>query len=261
MQDLELCRAIMPLFNFQSRLKKIGLDSDLWIRKITHKELKSMQRGSLVTIIDEFELPLITHALETEIPYEPRKVNETNELFINVVLSLRLFKSGNIHQKVIFFERKKGRGVSAFWLWKTIPYIPLRPYKFARNYVNDFKVLLDKIKSLDLSKHPDLAIPFHYFNKSYDDRLEEKYIDLMIAIESIVRPSGSNIRKQIAIGISMLIGETSKERHNIRANVDEAYGIRNKIVHGEIYRLGKDKEPLYYKVEDYLRRVIIKVLD
>lgn len=112
-----------------------------------------------------------------------------------------------------------------------------------------------------MSKHPDLEIPIHRFNKSYGDRLEEKYIDLMIAIESLVRPSRGSISKQVAIGISMLIGETSKERRDVRADVDKAYDIRNKIVHGAMYRVTKDKEPLYYRVEDYLRRAIIKVLD
>lgn len=137
----------------------------------------------------------------------------------------------------------------------------LKTYTIEKKEVSDFIDLLEKIKRLKLSKHPDLEIPIHRFNKSYGDRLEEKYIDLMIAIESLVRPSRGSISKQVAIGISMLIGETSKERRDVRADVDKAYDIRNKIVHGAMYRVTKDKEPLYYRVEDYLRRAIIKVLD
>lgn len=120
-------RAIMPLFSFQSKMKMIELDSDLWIRKISQEKVHSMQRGQSVTIIDEIEMQLITHALETEITYEDREVNKTVELFTNTLLSLRLFKSGNIDQKVIFFKRKKRRGTRAFWSWKTIPYVSLRP--------------------------------------------------------------------------------------------------------------------------------------
>jgi hypothetical protein len=259
-QGLELRRVIMPLFNFQSDTKKMKLTSSLWIRKMSLKEVKSIQRGH-IGMINEFETPLVTHALETEISYEDRKVNETNELFNNVLLCFRLFKSGNIHQKVTLFKRKKGRGVRAFWSWKMIRYDPLRPYKFAKNEVSDFVELLNKMKSLGLSNRRDLDIPFHRFNKSYDDTLEEKFIDLMISIESLVRPSNDHIRKQVAIGISMLIGETSKERCDVKKDVDKAYDTRSRIVHGEIYRIDKEKERLYYRVEDYLRRAIIKMLD
>jgi len=121
-------RAIMPLFSFQSKMKMIELDSDLWIRKISQEKVHSMQRGQSVTIIDEIEMQLITHALETEITYEDREVNKTVELFTNTLLSPRLFKSRDIDQKVIFFKRKKRRGTRAFWSWKTIPYVSLRPY-------------------------------------------------------------------------------------------------------------------------------------
>jgi len=159
------------------------------------------------------------------------------------------------------FKRKKGRGVRAFWWWKIIPYDPLRPYIFAKNEVSDFVELLNKIKSLGLGNRRDLDIPFHRFNKSYDDTLEERFIDLMIAIESLVRPSNDNIAKQVAIGISMLICKTSKERYDVRKDVNEAYNIRSRIVHGEIRRVGKEEEMLYYRVEDYLRRAIIKMLD
>lgn len=260
-QDSDTRRATMPLFNFQSDLDKIELGSNLWIREITRNQVESLQ-GRFTKIIDGFEMSLITHALETEILYEPRIVNETHELFRTVVLSLRLFKPGDIYEKVTFFKRKRGHGASVFGWWKLVPYACLsRPYRFADDEVDDFVKFLSRVRSLNINETPDLKIPLHRFNKSYDDPLEEKFIDLAIAFESFVRPNRGNLGDKVAIGVSMLIGKTPKERKTVRQDIVKAYKVRNEIVHGVVLRVDKDKEKLYYRAEDYLRRAILKTLD
>jgi len=256
----------MPLFSFQSAIKSVKLDNDVWIIPISKQEIRAMQRDR-ITIIDDFEIETISHALKTEILRdEASEVNRVNDYFEKVLLSLRLFKSGDINQKVTFFKRKKEPGTRAFWKMKTVPYVSLRPYQLKEDEIGEFNKLLNKVTALDQKKRGDLSLPIHRFSKTYDDSFEDKYIDLIIAMESLVLLKGkgegrSNIKEKIAIGVSMLIGRTYSEKRKVRLLVEKAYEIRNRIVHGTSIQWGKKEEELYYQVEEYLRRTIIKMLD
>ena len=262
-----LYRVIMPLFNFQSDAEKIELDKGLFIRKIGLKEVEMLQHGKMLQIINEFEKQLIFYALETEIyGLTDSEFNEVNDLFEKVILSLRLFKSGDIHSKVTFYKRENG-GVRAYWKAKAIPpHVLTSFYRLTKGEVDKFVVLLNKIKSLKLTNRQDLNIVLHRFNKSYDDPLEEALIDTMIALESLVLWKGrnegrSNIKEKIAVGASMLIGRTFVEKRMIRLRIEKAYETRNEIVHGIKYKVGKKEAELYHHVKEYLRRAIIKMLD
>jgi hypothetical protein len=261
-----LYQAIMPLFGFQSTAKSVKLDKDVWIIPISKHEIKKMQ-GDIMTIIDDFEIQTISHALKTEIlKYDASEVNRVNDYFEKVLLGLRLFKAGDINQKVTFFKRKKGHGTRAFWKMKTVPYISLRPYQLKKDEIDGLSELLKKVTALDQKKRRDLSLPIHRFSKTYDDSFEDKYIDLMIAMESLVLLKGegegrSNIKEKIAIGVSMLIGRTYSEKRKVRLLAEKAYEIRNKIVHGTSIQWKKKEEKLYSQVEECLRRAIIRMLD
>ncbi len=89
----------------------------------------------------------------------------------------------------------------------------------------------------------------------------------MIAFESLVFHGERKTfegGKVIGISIGMLIGNNQKERTEIKKKLVRAYEVRNAKVHGnteKLRKLGKDVEKLSLDIEDYLRRVLRRLVE
>jgi hypothetical protein len=133
-----------------------------------------------------------------------------------------------------------------------------------------FIQLWNRLNTIENDK-PYLKFSLFQFNKSFtENSLEFSWIDCVTSFESIVFHNMKNtprpIGPVIGIAIGMLIGKDEGERSEIKKILTHAYETRNTIVHGHLRKedidYNDEKEFLFYfKVRDYLRRVLRKLLE
>lgn len=114
-------------------------------------------------------------------------------------------------------------------------------------------------------KKPYLQFALSQFATSSGHSNEEKFIDYITAFESIVFARGTNAPypygRAIGIAIGMLIGRSERERLSIEQRLNEAYEIRNKVVHGHLrYKLGDPDSEHLEKLLNFTEGCLVKCL-
>lgn len=100
---------------------------------------------------------------------------------------------------------------------------------------------LEPLREFLDSMHDSYAEPFQIairrFNQSFDrDLPEDKAVDLFIALESLLSEGPEAIGYKIALRASHLVGCSRSEKLDIYGFLREAYSVRSRIVHGELYK-------------------------
>jgi hypothetical protein len=120
---------------------------------------------------------------------------------------------------------------------------------------------------LDFEHRKALKIALRRFENSYYDiEDEDKLLDYVIAFEALFT-KGEKMgpkRDVISVACSMLLGKNQREREKIRVTLNDAYTIRNAIVHGADFReklkKGQFLHDFVVEVEDILRQSIKKLI-
>jgi len=271
---------LLPLLYFQSPVNEFQLDSNALIRKISPMEIREIQdkRKSGDWPFDKFDIERISHTLERKIdPHKPRAYDKAVEQFLNLVLSMRLFKHGTVGYK------------AAVYLVEGNPYIihdfnvePRHPSVVAilksfkektpvfglltlnKKELNQYALFCKQVSKFG-GREKKWPLPMRYFSKMYEAQpYEDMLVSCMISFEALVFRGEKEEREKktaLALSISMLIGQNSKEREKIKATLKEAYNVRNDVVHGKHPRKSQlEIATLCWETEDYLRRSIRKLL-
>lgn len=181
--------------------------------------------------------------------------------FAIALLAFRLLKVGGIFiDRVIAIEHGVIRRI-------TYPSEPdlLPRYEFGLDDIENYKVILRKVKTVDLDKFSSFRIACTRFGRSYLDRFDEdKLVDLCIAFEALFlegeyKKSDIGMGQVIGLACSMLLGKTTDERNKIKKLIALAFSRRNDVVHGKDFNF----DQIYNIIpdfEDYLRKSIFNLI-
>jgi hypothetical protein len=187
----------------------------------------------------------------------------------DAITALRFLKAGYVESNVILLITTKGTTKqTSLRAQKIIPTVSLyEPIYLRTDEISSLSRLIEKISNLDFERRKAFRIALRRFENSYyDTEDEDKLIDYIIAFEALFtkgKKMGSK-RDVISIACSMLLGKNLGEREKIRETLNDAYIIRNAIVHGADFReklkKGQFLHDFVVEVEDILRRSIKKLI-
>ena len=238
-EETDSVAVIVPILNFDCDKDLIKLDSSLSIRRTYANEIENM--------VKKFPNYLMLHSALSNTKFVIDKKGYSTEIHKEyfsaetvgagiITSALRLLNIDKIRMPTSFY-------VSADSLYISNPAPVVKEirgdYSFLpKEEIEEFKTLWKALKKAD-TKKPHLVFALSQFNRSFEDYNEEKFIDYITAFESIVFGRGTNAPapygRAIGIAIGMLIGKNERERTSIERKLNEAYEIRNKVVHGHLH--------------------------
>jgi hypothetical protein len=211
--------------------------------------------------------------LEKKIAHEDKQYSKIEESMVNMVLSLRLLKKGDVVGNAVFSILLSDQRLleSSYLEEESIPQTFRSRYVLEFDDIPALKALLVKVQETDFAKRRNLHLACKRLQRTYgesDD--EDKLIDLMIAFEALFlkgEKTGASSGQIVAVACSHLLGKNDEERDKIRYSLGHAYSIRNRIVHGSEYVpivedniVVEDLSDIVSEIEDYLREAIKKLL-
>ncbi|MFX0203663.1 MAG: hypothetical protein ACFFCW_46790 [Candidatus Hodarchaeota archaeon] len=273
---------LLPLLYFQSHpIDKFKLRSNVSLRKINSSEIRTIQersgRGDYP--FDQLDIERINYTLEKKIYFKDlSSFNKALEQLLNLVLSMRLYKQGAVGYKAgILLVKEHPRIIHAFNIEPRHPSIvpimakektPKKPVfallTLLEEELREYASFCKKVSKFG-GREEKWPLPIRYFSRMYEaGPYEDTLVNCMISFEALVFKGEKELREKqtpLALAVSMLIGENSKEREKVKATLKQAYTIRNDIVHGKHPRTSKvEIKTLCWEIEDYLRRSIRKLL-
>ena len=235
--------AIYPLFNFQAseeladKLKNgFHFSNKAILRQIRNEEIDRFRQTYPYFWRDGAFL--ITEIRKKTFVFEIRDNNRADLFVYEILLAMRLYKSGSIFCKLFRIEDKT----------KTIGFGSITPpvptdqstYLLSINELEEIDGLVNKINKLNLDKNNAFRVACERFSRSYEERREDdKIIDLAIAFEALFTDRESRLTqmgKFVGVGCSMLIGKNTKERKEIKQFMEQAFSKRNDIVHSNDFK-------------------------
>jgi len=177
-----------------------------------------------------------------------------------------LFKTGDVQiSSLCGFER--GHTQIHNWTFFSFPKLSHNGYFLKKDEAADFIQLWKKLQNI--ATNPRFDFPLKRFMDTYEEKMaEDKIVDGMVAFESIVFRNVKEIGHKatpLAIAIAMFLGNSQKERDEIRKAMLDAYDIRNARVHALLGKLQHYKrqniERLAIKVQDYLRSALRRFVE
>ena len=194
------------------------------------------------------------------------KNTSTHELFgkefnplTKALLAFRLLKAGGIFiDRIYAFESGEIRPI----IHPSEPDI-LPGYGLSLDEIENLIAILKKVQTIDFDKNSPFRIACIRFGRFYLDRFyEDKLVDLCIAFEALFLqgkwihgPMGQAIGSRC----SELLGKNFEERKMIEEQIELAFSLRNKVVHGQDFNFNQIYN-LIPNFEDYLRRSIFHLL-
>lgn len=202
-----------------------------------------------------------------------KEIAETTEKIYkrisDVITALRLLKAGYVESNVILLvTTKNSKKLPSLRAERMIPTVSLyEPIYLRTDEISSLSRLFKKISVLDFERRKALRIALRRFeNAYYDTEDEDKLLDYVIAFEALFTKGekmGSK-RDVVSVACSMLLGKNQREREKIRETLNDAYTIRNAIVHGADFRAklkkGQFLHDFVVEVEDILRQSIRKII-
>ena len=262
------------LLNFEYEGSEIVFSDDLRIRRLSDIELiKGRVNTNRGLDHIKYFFPDTSHSffmIEKLFKHDKKVIDEKKifsggsrqnkskilEDFINVVKSLRVLKSSDVHINEIFHsEFKKFYPTGC----KSSSYNNLK--RHMTTLFLDLKKLeielLHKIYNTIKQENNEFKVPINrlYFSKDRNDN-EDKLIDLIIGLESIYRSSGS---MHLGLRCGLTLADDKRKAHDIYMFVDKMRQLRNQIVHGSSFKKTKNnlsKENIEI-LENYLRSSIL----
>jgi hypothetical protein len=265
--------ALAPLQNFEAEVDIVELGDRLVIKKISDKyltELRTRAESGLslsLSFHENIKLQYsaeMTHYLKKE---EPHNIEEPIRTIRKLVSALRIFKEGVcncpfIESRPLTWELMGGILGShiyqypiAFWRKK---------YRLQRDDISKFVAFWKRFNKFEFDKHKFLGIAINRFNYAYGRELDEdKLIDYMIALEALFLREGekNELKYRLSMRTALFLEDDPMKRKAIRNNVQNAYDLRSRIVHGSSKIEYSEIRKSVDTIEDYLRKTIIKFLD
>jgi len=107
-----------------------------------------------------------------------------------------------------------------------------------------------------------VSIVFYFLQSARSNSdLAIRIVDYCTCFEALFSTSTAELSHQLAERIALFIGDSSKERRDIFNKIKEAYGIRSRIIHGDL--LTPSKINRLYNIsetcDNFLRRILYKL--
>jgi hypothetical protein len=270
---------IVPIVNFVSEDKLIKFDKTLSIRHIDSNTFETLLKRTGDSYLNlKKGLADVEFVIEKKIAKKAEEIELSlrfglaYQLFYfndisNVSLALKLMKKGDIALPIRFFVSP-----NFFHVSNTDPVVRdfTELYYLPKKYVSETRRLWYKLKNV-AKERPHLDFSLNQFSRTFHGYdYENGLVDLMTAFESIVFSKGKGAPKPygqvIGIAIGMFIGRNEEERTKIRSDLEEAYSLRNKIVHGHLRDLRMERAneidfELHSNIREYLRETLRKLLE
>lgn len=264
--------AIYPLFNFQmpevltqeyskaddsnKLMEKIKqgfqLSDKVRLRRIEKEELDRIRKHHPYLWGDGAHLIYVIN--ERTFVIEVKEVERADRLLYEVLLAMRLHKTGSVFCKVVWEEEDS----KILFLGSLNPPIPWSKseYVLMANEIEEIKELVSKINKLDLDNAKSFRVACERFSRSCEERRDDdKIIDLAISFEALFADEDPSkleyMGKFVGLGCSMLLGRNPAERKEINQFLIKAFNIRNKIVHGNEFKTPIKHNNKEYEMKDF----------
>jgi len=174
---------------------------------------------------------------------------------------MRLFKPGNI--RLIYYcchdEIQEGDldgSVASVSSTMSSEIIFTDDNSFYDIKVEEIPELLDFLNNFTLPlKHDYLQLAYETYQKTFEIKDKNlSFLVSMIGIELLLNPSHIEITHRVSRNAAVLIGKNKDESIEIYERMKKLYGIRSKIVHGELMRV--DSEVHLKEIRSYLKESI-----
>lgn len=209
-----------------------------------------------------------------EIDLDEKDWKTTRAHIRDFMIVLRLYRSGKIGFLDSNLEysishagntwQNQDCGLESDWeKWKNNPYILLQ------EDAEKLRELWDELHKIDFQKSENkfLLSAIDRFMESYQkDNIEDKILDLMICLESLLQDNPAELRFRLSIRTALLIGEKNEEKNRIYKIVKEGYDVRSDTVHGlntSIVKIENEEislNSLHEELENIVRRSIRKFI-
>lgn len=254
--DVEICR--LNQFDL-SPLTKNDLDEDTLI--FGH---------ALWAIRTQYRIPKV---IGEEVPIEADKTKEgearrdhANDVLDQVLACLRLLGVPNVYPQTVIHRTKS-------WIFHDVREFSTRHrptsqflWELDGDFTKTCTQFWDRFQSEDVKRHRLITHAIKRFNYAHErhDR-EDKIVDLLIAAEALFlsESDGGELSYRLKLNAAMFLGSDAKSRKQIFDDMDNAYSLRSKIVHGVDYervvRKIEKKEAVgfgeEYKLDQFLFRI------
>lgn len=191
---------------------------------------------------DEYEpgFPRCTYYLELELgKNKPFAFDEAQRKLIWALDRLRLFKPGSLWGELYGIFAPEKHPVGAFEVRRSHEEGPY-PLNYHAGFSGIFVIEEDEVDSIvdfvnDLKNVPtdSFAVALNRFHLYFDrDFIQDRAIDLMVALESMFSDDAQAIAYKIALRAACLIESDAHKRKDLFNFLKKAYNERNPIVHG-----------------------------
>ncbi len=240
--------ALCLLKKFYLETDELVLDDGIKIRRISQGELSIINKwmsGNTLKKRDDIQFTLEYRYDENEFR-KPQDADEwtysahqnatasCEKKFIEIVALLRLFKDGDFHNPLENFQvpfwANAGQGIHYNLCDRWIP--EDRNYILEREEAKGFTEFYKK--SLRFTDDRRMFIALERFDLAYGKkRFEDNIIDYVIAFEALFGTMQNNIGMEIGLKSGFLVEDSKEEITEIYKFMQDVYGLRSSIVHGD----------------------------
>lgn len=264
---------LVPLYDLECQTDEIIVEN-CKIKKLSEKEkiLLRKQFRDIFSIREIYDFLDVNSILFTE--KDISKMNriggqDIKDMFGNILLALMLYKSGSFYSGGFYTKSLSEWDRTTSTLRSIFP----KGIHFKKKYIlnNDdkkkFPEFWERIKYIFIKEPRNLDIPLDRFTDSYfRDTIDDKIIDLMIALESLFLREDKELRYRLSLRIPFFLCDTYTERKNMQIFIKKAYDLRSTAVHGGVFpskiRVNKIEYKLIdfvFELEDIVRKSIVKL--
>ncbi|MCV0367241.1 MAG: hypothetical protein K5798_08290 [Nitrosopumilus sp.] len=139
------------------------------------------------------------------------------------------------------------------------------PYILQSTEVVEINKLWNELHKIDFSinKNKFLLIAINRFMISYEkENPEDKILDLMICLESLLQDEQGELRFRLSIRTALFLETDKSKRNRVYKVIKKGYDIRSAIAHGgdaSVIKIDEEEitlENLVVEIEEYVRRSI-----
>lgn len=282
---------LCPLYNFKSYSKNVYFDKGFQI-KISLPELKnefptyypdwfSAESFDYMIVMPQSE----KFALETDIFNKIEELKKIHRELYHFITALRLCHDGEIIPGPLISAQPNSLHNNKTYIfdthgWQNMPtdfgylygLIDLSKFEVDKEFFtraayrlrkSDVSFINENIRRISdsLEKYLTLNEILRRFNSSYYSNTEDRLVDQMIAFESLYLGDDKELGYKLSLRTAFLLTTDKDKRKTIFSDMNKAYGLRGKIMHGNKKSELSELENIISLTEEYLRQSIKRVLE
>lgn len=257
-----------PIKNFNCGVDDIDLGSALSIVRFSEKEINELQENfkQPYSFIKEEEFRKVANYFHLRRKFEEKiitsSLDETWDIFDNVITALRVFQKGIIWFDLVYSVNPIGRlekFPKPIFLSYPPGYLGNWNYYLSKENVPSFKEFCKKFSKA--IEKDFIAIAIRRFSESSEKRkVDDHLIDYFISFEFLFSDGGAESTHKVARRTAVFLEKEMDNRKEIYRDVKKAYNERSNILHGRKIDYEKIEEYCHI-LEKYLRDCLRKIIE